>query len=72
MDNFSDYKHIFEPFGYYKFSTKNRIRRKKKLRRGKVRTRRGSFVDFLIYGGAALIISVGVGIYLIIYILTND
>ena len=48
------------------------MRRKKKLRGSKARTRRGSFVDFLIYGGAALIISVGVGIYLIIYILTND
>lgn len=72
MDNFSDNKYIFEPFGYYRFSTKNKIRRKKILLGCKAQKRRSGFVDFLIYGGAGLIISMGVGIYLIIHVLTND
>jgi hypothetical protein len=72
MDNFSDFKHNFEAIGYHRYSTKNIMHRKKGTSGGKERKRRGRFVEFLIYGGAFIILGGGLGIFLIIYILIND
>lgn len=71
MDSFHDFKRNHDTYGYYRISTSNIMPRKKKVG-GKERKRKGRFVDFLIYGGAFIIVAVGLGIFLVIYILIND
>jgi hypothetical protein len=64
MDNFQDLKRIYEPIGYYRYTTKYFTSKKKIFFEGKVRKRKNCCMEFLIYGGAFIVIGAGLVIFL--------